>query len=235
MNPPSAAATSAASRNRGVHDLIELGLHRVVLDHDAGRLGEQQVGRWPLVGHVHPAVGRDLQMLRQGYMDQKDFCSLKSGMLRNVATRSADTRASVHIAWFPEGSVIEEVFLALASASSVSVLTSVIKVWLDSRRRRNAARRVSISIQGDSIEVEDAKEVISKLLDAGHRKILNATPEGVALDVGQIGSAAQFPPSETKALVAELVQIGALEEVLGENREVRFRKLLADELTGGEK
>jgi hypothetical protein len=127
--------------------------------------------------------------------------------------------------------------VAAASGALVSVLTSMVQALRARRRSQKAIERLVIS--GDVVELhhlrsDEVRQLLSDLLDSEEKKIISATPQGVTLDIGQISSAAQIAPSQTKRSLARLVEIGLMEAIKKGGQEKRFRKLLSDDFAGGE-
>lgn len=138
------------------------------------------------------------------------------------------------------GAVSDVLAVAVASGGAITVLASSVKAWLMQRR---SAYRIQETLGGDTVEVRgklrggsDVAEIMEKLaalLRDSDGKVLQAVPQGVALDVGQISSAAQITPSEARESADRLVALRFIEEIKEGDEPARYRKILDNGVTGG--
>lgn len=137
------------------------------------------------------------------------------------------------------GVVSDAIALAVSSGGAAAVLVSSVKAWLMQRR---SDTRIQITLGDTTVEIHgklrdpDISEITDKLtavLRGSDGKVLQAVPQGVALDVGQISSAAQISPSEARESADRLVALRFMEEIHEGDRPARYRKILDDGVTGG--
>ena len=101
--------------------------------------------------------------------------------------------------------------------------------------RRLAAARIDDAYRLEGETGADARSLLKSLLHAHEMRILQSTEQGVALDIAQICSATELPPSQVRVSVKSLLKMGLLESE-GEDRDqnaLRYRKQVTDDLIGG--